>query len=79
MVTTLCITSLNQGKIAPRYDLESKSVEAAAEEAACKLELEPWHIGHRASAIWKAIFVLSICCAAGSGSISKDWTGFNNE
>ena len=55
MVTTLSLTSMNQGKIAPRYDLEPKSVEAAAEEAACRMELEPWHVGQTASAIWKVL------------------------
>jgi len=55
MLTTLSITSLSQGNITPRYDLEPKSVEEAAEEAACRMELETWHVGQVASAIWKRL------------------------
>ena len=55
MVTTLCITSLNQGKIAPRYDLEPKSAEELAEAAAGTMEQPKWHVIQAAMAIWKRI------------------------
>ena len=40
MLTTLSITSMNQGKIAPRYDIEPRSVE----KAACRMEIAPWQV-----------------------------------
>ena len=65
MVTTLCITSLNQGKIAPRYDLEPKSPEEEAEEAACRMDPVPWQAGQTAIGIWKALFARFIIGTAG--------------
>ena len=55
MLTTLSITSLNQGKIAPRFDLEPKSAEEAAEEAACRNELAPWQAGQTAASFWMVL------------------------
>jgi len=55
MLTTLSIISLDQGKFAPRYDLEPKSAEEAAEDAVCRMELAPRQAGQTLLAIWKGL------------------------
>jgi hypothetical protein len=55
VLTTLCIISLDQGKIAPRYDIEPKSPEEVPETAACKMEQPNWQIRQTSLAIWKGI------------------------
>lgn len=60
MLTTLCILSLDQGKIAPRYDIEPKSHEDAAEAVAGALQTANWHVGRTALAIWRGLLVRTI-------------------
>ena len=47
MLTTISITSMNQGKIAPRYDVEPRS-----EEAARRMEITPWLVSPSPLFVW---------------------------
>ena len=57
MLTTLCILSLDQGKIAPRYDIEPMSMEEAAEAGVGTMQEASWHAGRSTSEIWKGLLV----------------------
>ena len=52
MLTTLSIVSLDQGKIAPRYDVEPKSTEEMTEAAVSKMEIPSRRLSRSVLAIW---------------------------
>jgi len=55
MLTTLSIVSLDQGKFAPRYDIEPKPAGESDILAASKTETPVGRLGHLALAVWQKV------------------------
>jgi hypothetical protein len=55
MLTTLSITSMNQGSIAPRFDREPRSEQEWVEFAAAEAKTSRWQFSRSVAAIWDGI------------------------
>ena len=60
MLTTLSIVSLDQGKIAPRYDIEPANSEDAAEVMADAEQSPSWNVDRSVLAIWTSRLVTMV-------------------